>query len=97
MGHSDQGSESRLACTRDGEPADRASTTMARDYRDVLDSKAVFSDRYRLRKRGGGHDECTRQQRAAFIRKARWFHMLARIIAAKEAAVVLNEPRATDN
>jgi hypothetical protein len=35
-----------------------------------------------------------RQQRAAFIRKARWFHMLARIKAAKEAAVVLNEPKA---
>jgi hypothetical protein len=30
-----------------------------------------------------------RQQRAAFTRKARWFHMLARIKAAKEAAVVL--------
>jgi hypothetical protein len=34
-----------------------------------------------------------RQQRAAFVRKARWFHMLARIKAAKEAAVVLNEPK----
>ena len=29
-----------------------------------------------------------RPQRAAFTRKARWFHMLARIKAAKEAAVV---------
>ena len=29
----------------------------------------------------------------AFVRKARWFHMLARIKAAKEAAVVLNEPQ----
>ena len=35
-----------------------------------------------------------RQQRAAFIRKARWFHMLARIKAAKEAAAVFNGPRA---
>lgn len=32
-----------------------------------------------------------RQQRAAFTRKARWFHMLARIKAAKEAAVVFNK------
>jgi hypothetical protein len=35
-----------------------------------------------------------RQQRDAFIRKATWFHMLARIKAAKEAAAVLNEPKA---
>ena len=32
-----------------------------------------------------------RQQRAAFTRKARWFHMLARIKAAKEAAVVFKK------
>lgn len=35
-----------------------------------------------------------RQQRAAFVRKARWFHMLARIKAAKEATALLNEPKA---
>jgi hypothetical protein len=32
-----------------------------------------------------------RQQRAAFTRKARWFHMLARIKAAKETAVVFKK------
>jgi len=35
-----------------------------------------------------------RQQRAAFTRKARWFHMLARIKAAKEAGGVLNDSKA---
>jgi hypothetical protein len=39
-----------------------------------------------------------RQQRAAFTRKARWFHMLARIKAAKEAAVVFKKnPLASDD
>jgi hypothetical protein len=39
-----------------------------------------------------------RQQRAAFTRKARWFHMLARIKAAKEAAVVFKKnPLANDD
>jgi hypothetical protein len=33
-----------------------------------------------------------RQQRTAFTRKARWFHMLARIKAAKEAAVAFRAP-----
>jgi hypothetical protein len=33
-----------------------------------------------------------RQQRTAFTRKARWFHMLARIKAAKEAAVAFKAP-----
>ena len=45
---------------------------------------------------GAAADKMTvpRQQRAAFVRKARWFHMLARIKAAKEAAAVFNGPRA---
>jgi hypothetical protein len=38
-----------------------------------------------------------RQQRAAFTRKARWFHMLARIKAAKEAGVVLNDSKAFES
>jgi hypothetical protein len=33
-----------------------------------------------------------RQQRTAFTRKARWFHMLARIKTAKEAAVAFRAP-----
>jgi hypothetical protein len=33
-----------------------------------------------------------RQQRSAFTRKARWFHMLARIKAAKEAALACKPP-----
>jgi hypothetical protein len=33
-----------------------------------------------------------RQQRTAFTRKARWFHMLARIKAAKEATVAFRPP-----
>jgi hypothetical protein len=33
-----------------------------------------------------------RQQRTAFTCKARWFHMLARIKAAKEAAVAFRSP-----
>jgi hypothetical protein len=36
-----------------------------------------------------------RQQRTAFTRKARWFHMLARIKVAKEATVALT-PLASD-
>ena len=38
-----------------------------------------------------------RQQRAAFTRKARWFHMLARIKAAKEAAVVFDRKSLTND
>jgi hypothetical protein len=36
------------------------------------------------------------QQRAAFARKAKWFRMLARIAAKKEAAVVLKEVRSLE-
>ena len=36
------------------------------------------------------------QQRAAFARKARWFRMLARIRAKKEAAVVFKQERLPD-
>lgn len=38
-----------------------------------------------------------RQQRAAFTHKARWFHMLARIKAAKEAAVVFKRKPLTSD
>jgi hypothetical protein len=37
-----------------------------------------------------------RQQRTAFTRKARWFHMLARIKAAKEAAVAFRSPSSNE-